>query len=154
LVFKRGDFNQTQPTKEPGLATILALGHKANSDPKTIKKGEVLYGQNCASCHGISAKSNYIVPDLRYMSEQTHIDFTGIVLGGAYAHKGMIGFYETLTADDTDAIHAFLDAKQQSLPSMVEMSLLQKIEYWFVYWSAKLGEKYPDLLNATRKFMM
>jgi len=34
------------------------------------------------------------------------------------------------------------------------MSFLQKVEYWFVYWTARLGEKYPDLLNATRKFMM
>jgi PQQ-dependent dehydrogenase (methanol/ethanol family) len=161
LVFKRGEFNQTksledanQNAQQANLATILALGHKADSNPGTIKKGEILYGQNCASCHGISAKSNHIVPDLRYMSEQTHSDFIGIVLGGAYAHKGMIGFYETLDTGDVEAIHAFLDNKQQRLPEMVEMSFLQKIEYWFVYWTAKLGEKYPDLLNATRKFMM
>jgi quinohemoprotein ethanol dehydrogenase len=161
LVFKRGEFNQTkhledasQTAHQPNLATTLALGHKADSNPETIKKGEVLYGQNCASCHGISAKSNHIVPDLRYMSEQTHSDFIGIVLGGAYAHKGMIGFYETLDANDAEAIHAFLDNKQQHLPETIEMSFLQKIEYWFVYWTAKLGEKYPDLLNATRKFMM
>ena len=161
LVFKRGDFNQTrtvaetdQGDQDSGLATILALGHKANSNPEVIKRGEILYGQNCASCHGISAKSNHIVPDLRYMSEQTHSDFSGIVLGGAYTHKGMIGFYQTLAIDDAEAIHAFLDAQQQRLPTMVEMSFLQKVEYWFVYWTARLGEKYPDLLNATRKFMM
>jgi quinohemoprotein ethanol dehydrogenase len=75
-------------------------------------------------------------------------------LGGVYAHKGMIGFYETLSADDVDAVHSFLDDKQQRLPTMVEMSFLQKIEYWFVYWTARLGEKYPDLLNATRDMMM
>ena len=161
LVFKRGDFNQTrtvaetdQGNQDSGLATILALGHKANSNPEVIKRGEILYGQNCASCHGISAKSNHIVPDLRYMSEQTHSDFSGIVLGGAYTHKGMIGFYQTLDIDDAEAIHAFLDAQQQRLPTMVEMSFLQKVEYWLVYWTARLGEKYPDLLNATRKFMM
>jgi PQQ-dependent dehydrogenase (methanol/ethanol family) len=161
LVFKRGEFNQTKHLEDashtalqPNLATILALGHKANTDPAIIKKGEVLFGQNCASCHGISAKSNHIVADLRYMSEQTHSDFIGIVLGGAFAHKGMIGFYETLDTDDAEAIHAFLDNKQQRLPEMVEMSFLQKIEYWFVYWTAKLGEKYPDLLNATRDMMM
>jgi len=161
LVFKRGNFNQTRTLsdaaathRESELATILALGHEANSDPAVIKKGEVLYGQNCASCHGISAKSNYIVPDLRYMSEQTHSDFVAIVLGGSYTHKGMIGFYETLDFNDVEAIHSFLDDQQQRLPEKLEMSFLQKIEYWFVYWSAKLGEKYPDLLNATRDFMM
>jgi mono/diheme cytochrome c family protein len=158
LVFKRSDFEQTRShadlRQEANLAAILPLIQKVDSDPETIKKGEVLYGQNCASCHGISAKSNHIVPDLRYMTEQTHNDFIGIVLGGAYAHKGMIGFYETLDTDDAEAIHAYLKDKQQRLPEMVEMSFLQKIEYWFVYWTAKLGEKYPDLLNATRDMMM
>ena len=162
LVFKIGDFNQTQSVAknsetgagEESLATILALGHRANTDPEIIKKGETLYGQNCATCHGISAKSNHIVPDLRYMSEQTHSDFIGIVLGGSYAHKGMIGYYETLSLEDAEAIHSYLDKQQERLPDKVEMSFLQKIEYWIVYWSAKLGEKYPDLLNATRDLMM
>lgn len=88
------------------------------------------------------------------MSEQTHIDFAGIVLGGAYSHKGMVGFYDTLGPDESEAIHAYLDRQQQRLPSMVEMSFLQKIEYWFNYGMAKLGEKFPDLLNATRDSVM
>ena len=66
----------------------------------------------------------------------------------------MIGFFETLSLDDSEAIHAFLDDKQQRLPEMIEMTFLQKIEYRFVYWTARLGEKYPDLLNATRELMM
>ncbi len=154
LVFKRGSFNQTRPVADHSMATILALGHEANSDPAIIAKGEKLYGDNCGSCHSLSAKSNGIVPSLRYMSEQTHIDFAGIVLGGAYSHKGMVGFYETLGPDESEAIHAYLDRQQQRLPSMVEMSFLQKIEYWFNYGMAKLGEKFPDLLNATRDSVM
>ncbi len=154
LVFKKGDFNMTRPQPNEGTPIILALGHEANTDPDVIKHGEALYGRNCGTCHGLSAKSNYVLPDLRYMSEQTHIDFTGIVFGGALSHKGMVGFYETLSPEDVDAIHAFLDDKQQKLPEMVEMSFLQKIEYWFNYGVAKLGEKYPDILNATRDLVM
>ena len=160
LVFKIGDFDQSQsvtmdrPAGEESLAAILAPSYRADRDPETVALGESLYHQNCASCHGISAKSNHIVPDLRYMSEQTHSDFIGIVLGGSYSHKGMIGFYETLSVGDAEAIHSYLVKQQESLPDKVEMSFLQKIEYWFVYWSAKLGEKYPDLLNATRDLMM
>jgi cytochrome c2 len=144
----------TRPQPSEGTPIILALGHEANTDPDVIKHGEALYGRNCGTCHGLSAKSNYVLPDLRYMSEQTHIDFTGIVFGGALSHKGMVGFYETLSPEDVDAIHAFLDDKQQKLPEMVEMSFLQKIEYWFNYGVAKLGEKYPDILNATRDLVM
>ena len=150
LVFKLGKFRQTRTLADNSLATILALGHEANTDPDVITKGEELYSHNCGSCHGLSAKSNYVVPDLRYMSEQTHIDFTGIVLGGSRSHKGMVGFYETNTLEDAEAIHAYLDRQQQRLPEMVEMTFAQKIEYWVTYGMAKVGQYFPGLLNATR----
>ena len=150
LVFKLGNFGQTADLVDESLATILALGHEANTDPEVIRRGEELYSHNCGSCHGLSAKSNYVVPDLRYMSEQTHIDFTGIVLGGSRSHKGMVGFYETNTLEDAEAIHAYLDRQQQRLPEMLEMTFVQKIEYWVTYGLAKVGEQFPGLLNATR----
>ena len=154
LVFKKGQFNQTNPVANEKLTTIRALGHAANTDPNLIKLGESIYHNNCASCHGINALSNYVVPNLRYMSEQTHSDFASIVIGGARTHKGMIGFYETLGVDDVDAIHAYLDDKQQNLPDRLELTFLQKIEYWFNFWMAKLGAMFPELLNATRSFIM
>ena len=154
LVFKKGRFNQTVSLASNELATIKALGHKVNSDPAVIRQGESLYHNNCASCHGINALSNYVVPDLRYMSEQTHSDFASIVIGGTRTHKGMIGFYETLGLDDVDAIHAYLANKQKLLPERLELTFLQKIEYWFNYWMAKLGEIFPELLNATRPYIM
>ncbi|MDB9977471.1 PQQ-dependent dehydrogenase, methanol/ethanol family [Porticoccaceae bacterium] len=154
LVFKKGQFNQTNPVANEELTTIRALGHAANTDPNLIKLGESIYHNNCASCHGINALSNYVVPNLRYMSEQTHSDFASIVIGGARTHKGMIGFYETLGVDDVDAIHAYLDDKQQNLPDRLELTFLQKIEYWFNFWMAKLGAMFPELLNATRSFIM
>ncbi len=154
LVFKRGDFNRTAPLVSNELTAIMALGHEANGDSALIKHGQTLYGRNCASCHGISAKSNGIVPDLRYMSEQTHKEFVNIVLGGAKVHRGMIGFYETLDLNDTESIHAFLDQQQQQLPDKLAMSAMQKIEYWVMYWSAKLGEKFPFIMNATRDMVM
>ena len=154
LVFKKGQFNQTNPVANEKLTTIRALGHAANTDPNLIKLGESIYHNNCASCHGINALSNYVVPNLRYMNEQTHSDFASIVIGGARTHKGMIGFYETLGVDDVDAIHAYLDDKQQNLPDRLELTFLQKIEYWFNFWMAKLGAMFPELLNATRSFIM
>jgi quinohemoprotein ethanol dehydrogenase len=154
LVFKKGQFNQTNPVANEELTTILALGHAANTDPDLIKLGESIYHNNCGSCHGINALSNYVVPNLRYMSEQTHNDFASIVLGGTRTHKGMIGFYETLGTGEVDAIHAYLDDKQQNLPDRLELTFLQKIEYWFNFWMAKLGAMFPELLNATRAFIM
>lgn len=153
LVFKLGDFGLTKSVADESLAAILPLSEEVNASPEVIKKGEELYGHNCGTCHGISAKSNYVVPDLRYMSDQTHRDFVAIVLGGSRAHKGMVGFYETHNVEDVEAIHSYLKHQQQRLPEMVEMTFLQKIEYWFSYGAAKIGEKYPDLLNATRDML-
>jgi quinohemoprotein ethanol dehydrogenase len=153
LVFKLGDFGLTRTLPDESLATILPLSEEITASPEVIKKGEELYGHSCGTCHGISAKSNYIVPDLRYMSDQTHRDFIGIVLGGSRAHKGMVGFYETHSVEDVQAIHSYLKKQQHDLPEMIEMSFLQKIEYWFTYGAAKLGEKYPWMLNATRDLM-
>ena len=153
LVFKLGDFGLTKTVADESLATILPLSEEVNATPEVIKQGEELYGRNCGTCHGISAKSNYVVPDLRYMSDQTHRDFVAIVLGGSRAHKGMAGFYETHSIEDVEAIHSYLKHQQQQLPEMVEMSFLQKVEYWFSYGAAKLGERYPDLLNATRDML-
>ena len=153
LVFKLGDFGLTRSLPDEGLATILPLSEELNASSEEIKKGEELYSHNCGSCHGISAKSNYVVPDLRYMSDQTHLDFVGIVLGGSKSHKGMVGFYETHTAENVENIHSYLKYQQQRLPEMVEMTFAQKIEYWFSYGAAKLGEQFPWILNATRDMM-
>ena len=154
LVFKRGNFNNTQAHTENELTTIRPLGRPVNKDPEVIAYGESLYHNNCASCHGINALSNYVVPNLRYMSEQTHDEFATIVLGGSRTHKGMIGFYETLSLEDVNAIHTYLDNKQENLPERLELTFLQKIEYWLNYWMAKLGEMFPELLNATREYIM
>ena len=88
------------------------------------------------------------------MSEQTHNQFTAIVLGGSKIHQGMIGFYETLEAEDVEDIHAFLRQEQRELPTKLELTFWQKIEYWFTYIMAKIGEKFPDILNATRDLIM
>jgi PQQ-dependent dehydrogenase (methanol/ethanol family) len=154
LVFKRGQFETTQASIDQGLTTIRPLGRPINKDPEVIAYGESLYHNNCASCHGINALSNYVVPNLRYMSEQTHEEFATIVLGGSRTHKGMIGFYETLSLEDVNAIHTYLDNKQENLPERLELTFLQKIEYWLNYWMAKLGEMFPELLNASREYIM
>ena len=154
LVFKRGKSEKGFPPIDDSVVQIQPLYEHSDTDDATIKNGEYLYHTNCASCHGIDATSNYVVPDLRYMTEKTHEDFATIVLGGSLTHKGMIGFYETLNLDDVNMIHEYLKDKQVSLPEKLEMTFAQKVEYWFNFAIAKLGEKYPEILNATREYSM
>ena len=150
LVFKLGEAKEKHEKISERLAKIEPLNVDTETSPAFIEKGQMLYSRNCGSCHGISAKSSGIVPDLRYMSQQTHEEFVNIVLGGSKVHKGMIGFAETLDLEDARHLQAYLSAEQQKLPDKLDMSALQKIQYWAMYWSAKLGERFPFLLNASR----
>ena len=153
LVFKLGEAAERHTKMSEKLANIEPVVIEAETDPAFIERGQILYSSNCGSCHGISAKSGGIVPDLRYMSQQTQKEFVNIVLGGSKVHQGMIGFAETLDLKDAHSLHAYLVAQQKELPNKLDMSVIQKIEYWAMYFSAKLGERFPFLLNASREMV-
>jgi len=153
LVFKLGEASERHTKMSEKLAKIEPVVIETETDPAFIERGQVLYSSNCGSCHGISAKSGGIVPDLRYMSQQTHEEFVNIVLGGSKVHQGMIGFAETLDLMDAQSLQAYLVAQQKDLPNKLDMSVIQKIEYWVMYLSAKLGERFPFLLNASREMV-
>ena len=90
------------------------------------------------------------MPDLRYMSDQTHLDFVGIVLGGSRSHKGMVGFYETHSGGRCRSLFTPTSThQQQRLPEMVEMTFMhQKIEYWVTYGLAKVGRAVPRVTEC------
>ena len=48
------------------------------------------------------------MPDLRYMSAETHAAFDEIVRGGSRAKQGMASFADVLTREQSDAIHAYI----------------------------------------------
>ncbi|QQD19170.1 PQQ-dependent dehydrogenase, methanol/ethanol family [Spongiibacter nanhainus] len=79
-----------------------------DADEATLTQGHALYMANCHMCHGDRAVSASSVPDLRYMSKEKHAMWDGIVLGGALQAKGMVGFWERLTKEESDAIHAYI----------------------------------------------
>jgi quinohemoprotein ethanol dehydrogenase len=75
------------------------------ADTAQIEAGEVLYNRFCARCH---AFGRGILPDLRRLEPATHGIFNSIVLGGAYAPKGMGRFDDVLSPADAEAVHAYL----------------------------------------------
>ena len=78
-----------------------------------VAVGKTLFAARCMPCHGDGAVGGGVVPDLRYMSAQTHAEFDAIVLGGLRHDKGMVGFANVsgnavFGKDEVDAIHAYV----------------------------------------------
>ena len=110
LVFKLGGSAKLPPMpRESTEVPELAAPPKLTASADVVAKGEQLYGQNCALCHGVAARGG--VKDLRHMSPQTHADFLAIVLGGKRAANGMASFADVLTKDEAEAIHQYLIAR-------------------------------------------
>jgi quinohemoprotein ethanol dehydrogenase len=110
LVFKLGGTAKLPPMpKESTEVPELAPPPKLTASADVVAKGEQLYGQNCALCHGVAARGG--VKDLRHMSPQTHADFLAIVLGGKRAANGMASFADVLSKDQAEAIHQYLIAR-------------------------------------------
>jgi alcohol dehydrogenase (cytochrome c)/quinohemoprotein ethanol dehydrogenase len=74
-----------------------------------VEAGQRNYDRVCAACHGANARSVTSVPDLRYSPAIADAAvFKSIVLDGARAEKGMVGFASVLTPVDAEAVRAWL----------------------------------------------
>ena len=104
LVFKLGG-TATLPQIEPR-AVPPPPPQTASAD--TVARGEAAYNKTCRICHGGGLISGGMIPDLRFMSAQTHQQFEAIVLGGARANQGMASFADVVSVDDAEAIHAYI----------------------------------------------
>jgi quinohemoprotein ethanol dehydrogenase len=98
----RADPPMTQPPARP-------------TDQTQVESGEVLYNRFCARCHVFGRG---ILPDLRRLAPATHGMFSAIVLGGAYAPKGMGRFDDVLSTADAEAVHAYLIDQAWQLKSV------------------------------------
>jgi len=107
LVFKLGARGVALPPMAPPSA--LPAPPRLTAGEATVARGRQLYQQTCVRCHGENAIGG--VKDLRFMTAETHQAFADIVLMGIYREKGMAGFADVLTAEDSEAIHAYLIAR-------------------------------------------
>jgi quinohemoprotein ethanol dehydrogenase len=124
---QRSEFGRVVAFKLGGKAALPALAPTSTRTPPRLGRAEATgdpvagqrrYDRICAACHGAGAKSTTAVPDLRY--SQTIVDrttFKAIVLDGARADKGMVGFASMLSESDAEAIRAYLVAESAALGS-------------------------------------
>lgn len=109
LVFKLGG---TKVLEEPGdTRKPIPPQSSLGASEKDIAKGEVLFNNYCAMCHGLLVRSGGSIPDLRHMMDGTHNLFNRIVLNGLFAAGGMASFSDVLTEEQVDLIHHFIRAR-------------------------------------------
>ena len=105
LTFKLGSA-LTLPEFIP--ATLTADPPPRIDDPARIALGKQKFHDRCMMCHGDGAIGGGVVADLRYMNTQKHQMWQGIVLGGLHRDKGMVSFAGVLSAEEANAIQAYV----------------------------------------------
>jgi quinohemoprotein ethanol dehydrogenase len=106
LVFKLDGHAQLPAAQAPALAT--ANPPPDTADAGTVAAGADLFGRYCSACHGQSAVSGGITPDLRHSSFLANDVWYQIVLNGILQDAGMASFGKVLDQSTASAIRAYV----------------------------------------------
>jgi len=89
----------------------------ADTWPEPVhERGEAIFSNVCFSCHGSTARSSGLMPDLRRSAVLASKDaWQSVVIGGVLKTKGMVSFSRWLTADDAEAIRAYVADRARHL---------------------------------------
>ena len=78
-------------------------------DKTQVAEGLVHYSRNCMVCHGPFAVSSGVLPDLRWSAyASTEESWKGVIIDGNLSDIGMVSFADVLSADDVEAIRAYV----------------------------------------------
>ena len=106
LVFKLGGMAALPPV--PELPAMTLNPPPMPTDTASITRGEALYERHCAACHGGSATSGGLLPDLRYSANLTGDGWDGIVLDGALEANGMVSFGDVFDHGNSEDIRNYV----------------------------------------------
>ena len=107
LVYKIGGTEEL-PAKTEVFQQKLDPPEAFGSDEDVVL-GSGIYADYCSSCHGDTAVSGGVIPDLRYSyAIQDQEDWDEIVLKGALTDNGMIGFESEFDNETSAAIRAYV----------------------------------------------
>ena len=84
------------------------MGLAQAADESVEAAGKPRFMESCAVCHGTDAASGGVLPDLRRASPETHATWDAIVRGGLYRERGMPAFAQIFSAEDSEAVRAFV----------------------------------------------
>ena len=113
LVFKLGG---RTPYKIERIENAPATVVDAAWSAETVTHGAALYEGTCGVCHGPGGISSGVLPDLRRSGVLADKDnWNAVVIGGALKDRGMVSFAPWMSADDAEAIRAYVAGKAKLL---------------------------------------
>jgi len=114
VVFKLGGAAVKLPPLRAEVPLVPAPA-KFRGTPAQVARGQALFNENCARCHGDSSTVGGY-PNLWKAAPETHEAFDDIVLKGIFANAGMASFGDVLSERDAHDIHAYLAAPLKPVP--------------------------------------
>ncbi len=108
LVFRLGANRQLPPLAP---APPVPDPPPLRASEETVQRGAQVFANTCAQCHGQLAVGG--VKDLRHMTRESHAQFNDIVLKGTLKDKGMASFASLLSAEEVEAVHAYVISRAQ-----------------------------------------
>jgi quinohemoprotein ethanol dehydrogenase len=122
LAFKLNGTDSLPAAKPPAPRKLVPPPSKANI--AVVTEGKARYHRFCGTCHGDSAISGGVLPDLRYSpSLDSEQQWNQIVKDGALQTQGMVSFASVLSQPEIDAIRAYVtyranqDAEKEKVAS-------------------------------------
>jgi len=107
LAFKLGGRSRL-PTPKPEAPRVLQPP-PATANVAVVAEGKARYHRFCGTCHGDSAVSGGVLPDLRYSTVLGDANlWNQIVHDGALKSQGMVSFATVLSQSEIDAVRAYV----------------------------------------------
>ena len=107
LVYRLGG---TVELPEPyDVARTKAVAPASFGSAAQIEQGAGVYARFCSGCHGDTAVSGGVLPDLRYSFSLGDRDvWEAILVDGALTQNGMVAFASELDEDEREALRAYI----------------------------------------------
>lgn len=87
----------------PDIPALLDVG------PETLLAGKQIYANSCVQCHGDQAFPSGLTPNLRYSAVTADAElWQDVTFNGALAANGMPGFSKAFTAEQMEAVRAYV----------------------------------------------
>ena len=106
LAYKLGGGQELPPPQV--LLAEMPPPPPVTADAEQLERGELLFHTHCSVCHGGGAVGSGVLPDLRYSNDAIHDLWNTIVLDGALASKGMVGFEGLLSEEESEDVRQYV----------------------------------------------